>query len=158
MSVHFKDERLQKHQPLAGKIKESLKVEGPAIKEEESHKAYFDNLPEGIDKATVENVAKYNQSFVSAAHVAVGEIAAEQFNSNSDLSRMDAEVGFFGKRDSVSITVHREKEFRNNFAEKEEDKTLKKHLVMNSSVSSSDYGLKSVRDAMSEEFSNSFAK
>ena len=45
MSVHFKDERLQKHQPLAGKIKESLKVEGPSIKEEESHKAYFDNLP-----------------------------------------------------------------------------------------------------------------
>jgi len=158
MSVNFKAEALQKHQPLAAKIKDSLVVEGPAIKEEESHKAYFDNLPEGLDKSIVENVAKYNQSYVTAAHVAVGEIAAEQYNANSDLTRMDAKIGFFGKRDCIELTVHREKEFRNNFAENEEDKIRKKHLVINSSVSSSDYGLKSVRDAMSEEFSNTFAK
>lgn len=158
MTVNFKSENLQKHQPLATKIKETLVVDGSAIKEEESHKAYFENLPEGIDKSTVENVAKYNQNFVTAAHVAVGEIAADQFNKNKELNRMDAKLGFFGKRDNVELTVHREKEYRNNFAETEEEKTLKKHLVINSSVSSSDYGLKSIRDSMSEEFSNSFAK
>lgn len=158
MSVNFKADSLQKHQPLAAKIKESLVVEGSKAREEESHKAYFDNLPEGIDRATVENVAKYNQNYVSASHVAVGEIAAEQFNNNKDLNRMDVEIGFFGKRDKIELTVHREKEFRNNFAENEEDKVRKKHLVINSSISSSDYGLKSIRDAMSEEFTNSFAK
>lgn len=158
MSVKFNSESLAKHSDLAGKIKTTLNVDAGTIKEEESHKAYYENLPEGIDKAVVEDVAKYNQSFVAAAHVAVGELAAEQFNNNSELNRVDAEIGFFGKRDKVAMTVHREKTFRNNFAETEEEKTLKKHLVINSSVSSADYGLKSVRDAMSEEFSNSFAK
>ena len=158
MSVHFKADQLQKHRPLSDKIKESLEVTGSAIRETESHKAYFDNLPEGVDKTIVENVAKYNQNYVAAAHVAVGEIAADQFNTNKELTRMDAKVGFFGKRDSIELTAHRTKEFRNNFAENENDKTITKNLVINSSVSSSDYGLKSIRDAMSEEFTNSFAK
>lgn len=158
MAVKFNSESLKKHSDLAEKIKSTLNVEGTSIKEEESHKAYFDNLPEGVDRETVENVAKYNQNFVAAAHLAVGEIAAQEFNENKDVERLDARVGFFGKRDNVEMTVHRQKTYRNNFAENEADKELKKHLVINSSVSSSDFGLKPIRDAMSEEFASSFAK
>lgn len=158
MAVNFGSEALKKHQPLAGAIKDSLKVEGASIKENESHQAYYGNLPEGLTKETVEEVAKYNQNFVSAAHVAVGEIAADQFNSNPELQRVDAKLGFFGKRDSVEMTVHRQKVYRNNFAENEADKELTKHLVMSATVSSSEFGLKSVRDAISEEFTDRFAK
>lgn len=158
MAVTFNSEALAKHSELASKIKQTLSVNNSTIKEEESHKAYYENLPEGIEKETVEKVAGYNQSYVAAAHVAVGEIAAAEFNSNKELERLDAQLGFFGKKDSIEMTVHREKTYRNNFAETEEDKQLKKHLVISASVKSSGHGLKPIREAMSEEFTNTFAK
>ncbi len=158
MAVTFKNETLAKHSQLAGSIKNNLVVENTTIKEQESHKAYYENLPEGIQKETVETIAGYNQSYVAAAHVAVGEIAADEFNKNKELERLDAQLGFFGKKDSIEMTVHREKTYRNNFAETEEDKQLKKHLVVTASVKSSGHGLKPIREAMSEEFANSFAK
>ena len=158
MSVNFKAEALQKHKPLSDKIKESLEVQGTTVKEKESHGAYFENLPEGLEKKHVEDLSKYNGKFVAAAHVAIGEIAADVFNTNADAQRVDAKVAFFGKRDEMDVTVLRNKTYRNNFAENEADKELTKHLVMNSSVNVSGYGLKSVREAMSEEFKDTFAK
>lgn len=158
MSVNFKSENLAKHKVLSDKIKESLVVEGSNIKEEESHSAYFGNLPEGLEKKTVQQVAKYNQDFVSATHVAIGELAAGIFKDDAEVDKVNASVGFFGTRDKVSAVVNRTKSFRNNFAEKEEDKELVKHLVMSTKVETSGSGLKAIREAMSEEFKDKFAK
>lgn len=158
MTVNFKNETLKKHNPLAGNIKSTLTVEGSTIKETESHSAYFSNLPEEISKEQVEVLAKYNNHFVQASHVAVGEIATEAMLANPDLTRMDAKLGFFGPRDSVEMTIHRDKTYRNNFAENEEDKELKKSLVMNTSINTSGYGLKAIKDSMSEEAKGLFAK
>lgn len=158
MSVQFKNETVTKHKELADKIKANLVAEGSKVKEKESHEAYYDSLPENLDKKTVEAVASYNQSFVTASHVAIGEMAASIFNENKDIDRVDAQIGFFGKRDKITASVNRTKDFRNNFAEKEEDKILTKHLVMNSTVQTSGFGLKSVREAMSEEFKDKFSK
>ena len=160
MAVNFNSEHLQKHKPLSDAIKDSLTAEGSSIKEKESHGAYFANVPEelGITPQQIEDLSKYNNRFVTAAHVAIGEMAGDMFNNDSSLNRVDAKVGFFGKRDEVEITVHREKVYRNNFAENEEDKELRKPLVMSTTISSAGYGLKSVRDAMSEEFKDRFVK
>lgn len=158
MTVNFKTDSLKKHEPLTGEIKKSLTVEGSTIKETESHFAYFQNLPEQISKEQVETLAKYNNQFVQSSHIAVGELATEAMLANPDLTRMDAKLGFFGPRDSVEMTVHRDKTYRNNFAENEEDKELKKSLVMNTSINTSGYGLKAIKDSMSEEAKGLFAK
>lgn len=158
MAVNFTTDTLQKHKPLANAIKEGLVVEGNTIKEAESHATYFGNLPEGIERDTVESIAKYNNDYVGASHVAIGELAAGIFNEDKDAQKVEASMGFFGKKDKLTTTVHRTKTYRNNFAEKEEDKELKKHLVMQTSIQTSGHGLKSIRESMSEEFKNSFAK
>lgn len=158
MSVNFKSEALQKHAGLAASIKDSLEVKGTSVAEKESHGAYYSNLPEGLTKEVVEDLSKYNNAFTAAAHVAFGEVAADIFVNNADAQKVNGEIGFFGKRDNIELTAHREKTYRNNFAESEEDKELKKHLVINASVNVSGYGLKSIREAMSEEFKDKFAK
>lgn len=158
MAVKFQNDTVTKHKVLSDAIKGSLSAEGTTIKETESHGAYFGNLPEGIAKETAENLAKYNNDFVAASHIAIGEMAGDIFQSNKDAQKVEAAIGFFGKRDKVTATVHRTKTFRNNFAENEADKELTKHLVIQSTVQTSGFGLKSVRESMSEEFKDKYSK
>lgn len=158
MAVNFKSDSLTKHKELSDKIKGGLTAEGSSIKEAESHSAYFGNLPEGIERKVVEDIAKYNNSFVAAAHVAIGEMAGDIFQADKKIDKVEAQVGFFGDKDKITATVNRSKTYRNNFAETEEDKELTKHLVISSTVHTSGTGLKSIRNAMSEEFKDKFAK
>lgn len=158
MSVKFNSEALQKHAGLAASIKETLETKGTDVAEKESHGAYYANLPEGLSKEVVEDLSKYNNAFTAASHVAFGEVAAEIFVNNPEAQKVNGQIGFFGKRDNIEMTAHREKTYRNNFAETEEDKELKKHLVISASVNVSGYGLKSIREAMSEEFKDKYAK
>ena len=161
-TVNFKSEPVAKHKELADSIKESLVVENRTIKEKESHSAYYDNLPEGITKKQVEDLSKYNGRYTSAAHVAVGELAAGIFLADkSNTAPVEAQIGIFGKQDHINMTVEREKTYQNQWAEKEEDKEITKHLVIKStvtSVTSKGIGLKSIRDSMSEEFTDLFNK
>lgn len=161
MTVNFKADNLQKHKPLSSKIKEACVVDGTSIKETESHSAYYGNLPEGITKKEVEELAKYNSKFVTAAHVAVGEMASEIFVKDKNASEVNAQIGYFAKTDDISIAVSRSKIYQNHLAENEADKEVTKHLVMKTTVTSQSvkgYGLKSVRESMSEEFQGLFKK
>lgn len=161
MTVKFVSENIEKHSDLAGKIKDTLKAEGATIKETESHSAYYANLPEGITVKTVEDLSKYNGKYVTAAHVAVGEVAADIFKKNPTIENVEASVGFFGKTDTIDMSVARKKSYQNHLAENEADREITKHLVIKTtvtSVSSKGHGLKAVRDSMSKEFENSFKK
>jgi hypothetical protein len=161
MAVNFKNETVQKYKDLSDKIKEELVVEGASIKEKESHSAYFNNLPEGVTKKQVEEVAKYNSKFVTASHLAVGELAADVFKSNKSIDQVEAELGYFGKQDTINMTVFREKTYQNHLAKDPSEKEVTKHLVMQSTVTSQSvkgYGIKALRDAMSEEFESMFKK
>lgn len=161
MGVNFKAENLQKHSDLAAKIKAALTVDGATIKETESHSAYLAGLPEGHTAKTVEELSKYNGRFVTATHVAVGELAAEVFKGNKAVDTVEAEVGYFGKSDAINISVARSKTFQNHLAKDPSEKEVVKHLVMHTTVSSSSVkgsGLKAVRDSMSEEFAGMFSK
>jgi len=160
MSVTFKADNIAKHKDLSDKIKEALVVEGPTIKESEPHSAYYSNLPEGLSRKEVEEVAKYNSKFVTAAHVAVGELASDVFVKDKDLNEVNASIGFFGKSDNIEINVSRSKTYQNHLASNEEEKEVTKHLVMKTIVTSQSmkgYGLKSIRESMSEEFQNLFS-
>ena len=109
----------------------------------------------------VEELAKYNSKFVTSAHVAVGELAADIFKQNKNIDQVEAQLGFFGKTDSIEIGVSRTKTYQNHLAERPEDKEITKHLVMKTTVTSQSikgYGLKSVRESMSEEFQGMFSK
>ena len=161
MSVTFKSENLSKHKELSDKIKEALVAEGTSIKEPESHSAYFNNLPEGISRKEVEEVAKYNTKFVTAAHVAVAEVAANIFVNDKSAQEVNATVGFFGKSDSIDVTINRTKTYQNHLASNDDEKEVTKHLVMKTTVTSQSmkgYGLKSIRESMSEEFQGLFKK
>ena len=162
MSVTFKSENLQKYSDLAQKIKNKLKVEGNnVIKETEFRSAYLENLPEGHNEKTVEELAKYNSRFVTATHIAVGEMAADIFKNNKNIDTVEAEVGYFGKNDSININVARTKTFQNHLAKDPSEKEVVKHLVMQTTVTTSSVkgsSLKAIRDSMSEEFANMFNK
>lgn len=161
MSVNFKTENLQKHKELSDNIRNSLTTEGTSVKEKEGHSAYYSNLPEGITSKTVEDIAKYNTKFVTAAHVAIGELASEVFVKDKSAQQVEAEIGFFGKQDKINITVDRSKTYQNHLAENDADKEVTKHLVMKTTVTSQSvkgYGLKAVRESMSEEFQGLFKK
>jgi len=161
MAVNFKSENLAKHKDLSDSIKSNLNVEGHSIKEKESHGSYYSNLPDGVEKKHVEEIAKYNSKYITAAHVAVGELAAEVFLKDKSDTPVEAEIGIFGKQDTLNITVDRSKTYQNQFGESEADKQITKHLVMKTTVNSQGmkgYGLKSVRDHMSEEFQGLFKK
>ena len=161
MSVNFKAENLQKHSDLATKIKAGLVAQGNVVKETVPHSTYIENLPEGITSGQVEELSKYNGKFVTATHIAVGEMAAEIFKGDKSVVNVEAEVGYFGKNDSISINVARTKTFQNHLAKDDADKEVVKHLVMQTTVSSTSIkgnGLKAVRDSMSEEFAGMFSK
>lgn len=161
MSVNFKAENLQKHSELAAKVKSCLVVNGATIKEGESHSAYIANLPEGHTAKSVEELSKYNGKFVTATHIAVGELAAEVFKENKGIETIEAEVGYFGKTDAINISVSRTKTFQNHLAKDPSEKEVVKQLVMHTTVTSSSVkgsGLKAVRDSMSEEFAGMFSK
>jgi hypothetical protein len=161
MTINFKAENLARHKDLSDKIKDTLVVEGTVVKEKEAHSAYLSNLPEGIGKKEVEELSKYNSRFVTATHVAVGEVAADIFKSNKGAQQVEAEVGYFGKSDTINISVSREKTYQNHLAKDPSEKEVTKHLVMQSTITSQSvkgHGLKAVRDSMSEEFSGMFKK
>lgn len=155
MAVNFKSENISRHRELADKIKENLTTEGSLIREKEVGSAYLSNLPEGIDKKHVEDISKYNSKFITAAHVAVGEVASDLFVSDKKLQEVDAEIGYFGKSDKMNISVARQKTYQNHFDSDNPDAEITKHLVMKTTVASNSvkgYGLKSIRASMAEEF------
>lgn len=159
--VKFKSDNLKKYQDLSDKIKDGLTVTGTTIKETESHGAYYANLPEGQTRESVESLSKYNSKFVTASHIAVGELAAGIFQADSAAQQVEASVGFFGKGDSIDLTVNRQKVYQNHLAENEADKSITKNLVMKATVntqSTKGYGVKAVKESMSEEFVGMFAK
>lgn len=161
MTIKFKADNLQKHKELSDAIKSNLALDGTSIKEKEGHGAYYGSLPEELDKKTVEAVANYNSRFITASHIAIGEMAAECFNKNKDATEVEAELGYFGKSDKINVSVSREKVYQNHMATGDQPKEITKHLVMKTSVSSTSakgYGLKSIRDSMSEEFRDNFNK
>ena len=161
MTVKFKSESIQKYRDLVDSIKDNLEVNGTNIKEKESHSAYYANLPEGITKTQVETISKYNSKFVTASHVAIGEMAADIFQKDKNAQQVYGSIGFFSKSDSIDITVNRSKTYQNHLAENEADKEVTKHLVMKAIVttqSSKGYGVKSIKEAMSEEFQDMFKK
>lgn len=158
-TTSFKADNLAKYRELANSIKGGLGTEGNVIKEVEPHSAYYANLPEGITKDTIETVAGYNSRFVTATHLAIGELAADVFSKDKSVTSVVSEVGYFGKGDKLEVKVDRSKQFTNQFAKTEDEKTITKYLVMNTTVTTTSVrgtGLKAVRDSMSEEFAEMF--
>lgn len=159
MAINFKSENVVKHKDLSDKIKDTLQVNGNVINEKETHASYYSNLPEGITKKEVEELAKYNSKFITSAHVAVGELGAEIFAGDSSINQVEAQVGFFGKNDHINMSILRDKTYKNNLAGDENNKEVTKHLVIKTTVTSQSvegYGLKAVRESMSEEFKDMF--
>lgn len=160
-AVTFKSDNLKKYKDLSDKIKDGLTVTGTTIKETEQHSTYNANLPEGLTPKAVEDLSKYNSKYVTASHIAVGELASGIFQADPAAQQVQANVGFFGKADSIDITVNRQKVYQNHLAENDADKEITKHLVIKATVntqSTKGYGVKAVKESMSDEFVGMFNK
>jgi len=159
--MEFTSENIQKHKELANAIKSGLDVKSNVITEKDPRSAYLTHLPDGVTEKQINALSIYNAKFVTAAHVAVGELAADIFTKNKGTDEVTASVGYFGKHDSIGITVAREKKFQNHLAENPADKEITKHLVMRTDIqiqSGKGAGLKAARASMSEEFTGSTKK
>lgn len=162
MSVTFQNEALAKHRELADAIKKTLKVEGPQIVETESHQAYNSNLPEGITPETVKEISKYNQQYLKASTLAVGEVAADAFQKDRELKELSATVGFNAPNDNYHFSIERQREFpiprRSDEPADAPRRTKVKHLHIERTVDLGSTSIKSVTSVMSEEFEGMFNK
>lgn len=156
MTVTFKNETVAKHRDLANIIKNTLTVDGTVIKEKEAHLAYNQSLPEGLTPDTVKAVAKHNASFIKAAHVAVGETAAGIFKKDKTVEKVSAHLGYNAPSDSIDFTAERTRVYPNPQAGEGEPTKVTKHLVLTMTDDIRGKSVKSLRDAMSEEFKNQF--
>lgn len=160
MAIKFGAENLNKHRELAESVKNGLDRNGAVISEKESHGTYYENLPEGLTKKQVEDLSKYNVHYIAAAHLAVGEMAADAFVEDKNLDRVTASMGYFGKNDSIDMTVDRSKTYQNRLTDGD-DKEVTKHLVVKTQITTASgkgYGVKAIRDSMSQEFEGMFKK
>ena len=163
MALQFNSTRIDAHRELADKIKEASKVDVAArqITEETPCGTYMGNLPEGLTPELVAAKAAYDSRFLSAAHVAVGELAAELFNNDQEAKEVSASFGYGDARGKLSFDVTRQTEYRNSFAKEGEASHVTKHLVMSATVhatSNVGHGLKALREDLSEQFVGSFKK
>ena len=155
MTIEFDFKNKEKYKDISDKVKSKLTYQDGKISEEESHSCYYENLPEGITKEVVDKISKYNNKFIIGAHIAFAEMASDVFlNKDKNIETINAEVGYFGPHDSLKVTIDKSKKY-NNFLATDGETEITKHLVMKAEVtstSSKPYGLKSVREALSQEF------
>lgn len=153
---------IQKYENLANKIKEGMKYdkENNVINEVEEHSVYNKNLPEGVTPEVIKNITNYNSEFINAAHIAVGDMAADIFKQNKNIENTTANIGFFGPKDSISITANRKMEFTNSFAKPGEEQTVVKNLHLKGVVeikSNNGIGLKKIKEEISQTFAGRFS-
>lgn len=163
MALQFNSTRIDAHRELADKIKEGAKVDAGnrQITEVTPGGTYMGNLPEGLTPELVAAKAAYDSRFLSASHVAVGELAAEIFNNDQEAKEVSAAFGYGDARGKVSFDVTRQAEYRNSFAKEGEPTHVTKHLVMSATVhatSNIGHGLKALREDLAEQFVGSFKK
>ena len=156
MTVNFKNEAVGKHREMADVIKGNLVVEGTVIKEKEEHMAYNATLPEGLTPDTVKAVAKHNANFIKASYVAVGETAAGVFVKDKATDKVTAQLGYNAPSDSLQFTAERSRVYPNPQAGEGEPTKVTKNLVLTMTDDIRGQSVKSLRDAMSEEFKNQF--
>lgn len=157
--VTFEAEQTKKHEELSKKIADNLQGEGGIFTEVTPHQVFDENLPEGITPALVNKLTKYVSDYMSASHIAAGMVATKAFKDDKKLEQANFSIGYLGKSDKIDIEVSRSKKYQNRFSEDAQEVT--KHLVMKTVVTSkvvSGSGLKSLREAMSSEFEQRFAK
>lgn len=160
MSHQFKNEALNKHRELANAVKEHLQVEGSVISEKEEHSAYNATLPEGLTPELVDKLSKHTGKFITAAHVAINELATDIFTGDKSINTVTAQVGVFAKGDKIKSVIEREKSFTVHLDKTKEPTVTTKNLVSTRSVEldfQSAPGLKAAIGHMQQEYRDTFA-
>ena len=141
-----------KYRELANKIKENLHFENGVISEKNKD-LYFDLLPEGIDRKTVEAYARHQNDYINAAHLAAAEIAGEHFKKDKSLARATAEVSLGIRGDRLKLKLDRMREHLNpRYKEHGGDPKVIKAMNINSREIIGGWGLKSLKAEISEHF------
>ena len=168
--ITFTSPAIVKHRELTDAIKGNLNTSAAVtegdrvtVTETEEHSAYNSNLPAGHTPETVQELKNYNANFVKAAHVAVGEVAADVLTANKGIAKVEVGLGFFGKGDSLQFTADRSREypnpkFKSPDAPNGTPEKIHKALVVTMTEEVKMPGVKPVRDAISSEFADRFAK
>lgn len=157
--VIFTNDHANKNRVLTDAIKGNLEVTGNVIKEKVVHQVYDANLPEGLTPELVKTLSTYNGTYATAGRVALAETAADVFLANKEINRVEGSIGYFAHGDSMNVTVDRSKEYRAGIPkEGEEVAMMTKHLVITDSFDVKSSAYKTLKDAISTEFRDSFCK
>lgn len=153
----FKNEKVASHRQLADRIKEASVVTRGVITEKEGERTYDANLPEGITKEMIGKISAYNSDFTKATIVAVTEMAADFFIENTEAKTVTSSHGFFNEKDTIKLTVDRERSYPP--APKAESKDpVKKMMVVRTDHDYHGGSTSALRSAISEEFAGIFSK
>lgn len=168
--ITFTSPTITKHRELTDAIKGNLNTSAAVtegdrvtITETEEHGAYNANLPAGHTPESVQELKTYNTNFVKAAHAAVGEVSADVLTANKGVNKVEVGLGYFGKGDSLQFTADRSREypnpkFKSPDAPDGTPEKITKSLVVTMTEEVKMPGVKPVRDAISSEFADRFAK
>lgn len=153
----FKNEKVASHRQLADKIKEASVINRGVITEKEGVRTYDANLPEGITTEMIGKISAYNSDFTKATIVAVSEMASDAFIENTDIKTVTSCHGFFNEKDTIKLTVDRERTYP--AAPKAESKEpVKKMMVVRLDHDYHGGNTSALRAAISEEFAGIFSK
>ncbi len=163
MAFKFNSDKTEAHRTLADAIIGGVTRDDKTgvISETEQGSVYMGNLPEGLTPELVKAKAEYDTRFLSAAHVAAAEVAADMFMTNCELQQVKGNIGYADQKGSILFNIDRSVEYRNSFAKEGDPQTITKHLVMTATVntaSGTGHGLKSLRADMSEQFAELMKK
>lgn len=119
------------------------------ITEDESHAAFYEAAPEGIDQKSVKLHEDYASEYIAGAGLAISNRAVAMFNKNKDLQETNATIGYMGKRSELKFNNKRQVEYRNPA----DNSTVTKHNVMKvqATTISAKGPTKSIRDLISEQ-------
>lgn len=83
---------------LSASIKLDVNVDGSTAKVTTAEGVYTDSVEAqvGIDKATLDNLDKFNTSYAKAVVTKLGDTLKETYNSNKKVTDFEAELQFIG--------------------------------------------------------------
>lgn len=73
---------------------------------------YYKLLPEGLTEEVVKQAHNYDNKFISASVLGIGELALEAFTANSDINKFTGSISTIDK-DHIDITTTRSRTINN---------------------------------------------
>lgn len=147
----FSGKSIDKYVALAEEIQNNLTLsEKGDFVEIEKGAAFYNNLPEGITRDTVDALANYNNDFINASHIAMANVAAPHFEANGGAERVKAKVSIGPRNDSLFLSAEEQR----SYGIPGTDKVSHKTMIITATEKIGGRGLPAVKTELSDQYAD----